>query len=125
MVRSERLQNRAPDVTGDFRRPSRGGRIEEGALETGFGRTCRLNLGVMAFPSPRARAPLLGLAAAAVAGIEAADLWVLPVAPLFLGCAVLLAACWLRPQTIFSLGLTAASFAAWHTVRHQQNAGRA
>ena len=74
--------------------------------------------------TPRARRPLLGLALAAVAGIEIADAWNLPAIPLFGGAVVLLALCWVIPRTALCLAFTATVFAACHTIRHHENPGR-
>lgn len=75
-------------------------------------------------PTLRTRLPLLGLAVAAMAGIAIADFWKLPLSPLLITNVALVALCWAVPRTAFCLALTAAGFATFHTIRHQENPAR-
>jgi ComEC/Rec2-related protein len=76
-------------------------------------------------PTLRPRLPLLGLAVAAMVGIEIADTWALPIAPLLGAGFVSIALCWVIPRTALCMVLTATAFAALHTIGHQRNTGRA
>lgn len=75
-------------------------------------------------PTPRTRLPLLGLAAAAIIGIEIADYWKLPLPPLLGLGVILIVLCWVIPRTALCMALTATVFAAGHTLRHWENPGR-
>jgi competence protein ComEC len=79
---------------------------------------------MLATPTLRTRLPLLGLALAAIVGIQIADIWRLPLSPVLTAGVGLLVMCWLLPRTVPCLALTATAFAAWHTVRHHENPGR-
>jgi ComEC/Rec2-related protein len=76
-------------------------------------------------PTLRLRLPLLGLGSAAVVGIEIADAWCIPFEAFLIPGLLLFALCWTLPRTITCIALTVTIFAALHTVRHRENAGRA
>jgi competence protein ComEC len=109
MESGERLQNQCKDAAS---------RPKAGAKAVHLLSVCRM------LPTLRPRLPLLGLAVAAVVGIEAAEFWIMPVPPLLGAGFLLLALCWVIPRTAPCLAFTATVFAALHSIEHQKNAGR-
>lgn len=72
----------------------------------------------------RPRQPFVGLAAAAVLGIVAADRWPVAFAPVGIGLLIGAAALWWRPRTLGCLAFTTAAFFGLHILRFHENPAR-